>query len=38
MSLLNTDELKRQLRSGTFEGLDAVTNEFKTILKEVIQN
>jgi transposase-like protein len=37
MSLLNTDELKRQIRSGTFEGLDAVTNEFKTILKEVIQ-
>ena len=37
MSLLNTDELKRQIANGTFTGLDDITNEFKNILKEVIQ-
>ena len=37
MSLLNTDELKRQIVNGTFTGLDDITNEFKNILKEVIQ-
>jgi len=37
MSLLNTEELKRQMANGTFAGLDDITNEFKTILKEVIQ-
>jgi transposase-like protein len=37
MNLLNTDELKRQIVNGTFTGLDDITNEFKNILKEVIQ-
>ena len=37
MNLLNTDELKRQIANGTFTGLDDITNEFKNILKEVIQ-
>ena len=37
MSLLNTDELKKQIANGTFTGLDDITNEFKNILKEVIQ-
>jgi len=37
MSLLNTEELKRQMANGTFAGLDDITNEFKNILKEIIQ-
>ena len=37
MSLLNTEELKRQIKEGTFTSLDDITNEFKAILKEVIQ-
>jgi len=37
MSLLNTEELKRQIANGTFTGLDDITSEFKNILKEVIQ-
>ena len=37
MSLLNTEELKRQIADGTFTGLDDITSEFKNILKEVIQ-
>jgi len=37
MSLLNTEELKRQIKDGTFTSLDDITNEFKAILKEVIQ-
>ncbi|PHS37121.1 MAG: IS256 family transposase [Sulfurovum sp.] len=37
MSLLNTEELKRQIKEGTFSSLDDITNEFKAILKEVIQ-
>jgi len=37
MSLLNTEELKRQIKEGTFTSLDDITNEFKNILKEVIQ-
>lgn len=37
MSLLNTEELKRQIKEGTFASLDDITNEFKNILKEVIQ-
>jgi transposase-like protein len=37
MSLLNTQELKRQIANGTFTGLDDITKEFKNILKEVIQ-
>jgi transposase-like protein len=37
MNLLNTNELKKRIANGTFTGLDDVTNEFKNILKEVIQ-
>lgn len=37
MSLLNTEELKKQIVNGTFTGLDDITSEFKNILKEVIQ-
>jgi len=37
MNLLNTEELKRQIKEGTFSSLDDITNEFKAILKEVIQ-
>ena len=37
MSLINHEELKRQLASGEITSLDDVTNEFKNILKEVIQ-
>ncbi|MCK5111320.1 MAG: IS256 family transposase [Arcobacteraceae bacterium] len=37
MNLLNTEELKKQIANGTFTGLDDITNEFKNILKEVIQ-
>ncbi len=37
MSLLNTEELKKQISNGTFTGLDDITSEFKNILKEVIQ-
>ncbi len=37
MSLLNTEELKRQIKEGTFTSLDDIANEFKAILKEVIQ-
>ena len=37
MSLLNTEELKKQIKEGTFTSLDGIKNEFKAILKEVIQ-
>jgi len=37
MSLINHEELKKQISNGTFTGLDDITNEFKNILKEVIQ-
>jgi len=37
MSLLNTEELKKQIKEGTLTSLDDITNEFKAILKEVIQ-
>lgn len=37
MSLLNIEELKRQIKEGTLTSLDDITNEFKAILKEVIQ-
>ena len=37
MSLINHEELKKQIAHGTFTGLDDITNEFKNILKEVIQ-
>jgi len=37
MSLVNTAELKKQIANGTFNGLDDITEEFKNILREVIQ-
>jgi len=37
MSLINHEELKKQIVNGTFTGLDDITNEFKNILREVIQ-
>ena len=37
MSLLNTEELKKQIANGTFTGLDDITNEFKNIIREVLQ-
>jgi transposase-like protein len=37
MSLINHEELKKQLVSGEITSLDDITNEFKNILKEVIQ-
>lgn len=37
MSLINHEELKRQIASGELTSLDDVTKEFKNILKEVIQ-
>ena len=37
MSLINHEELKKQLASGEITSLDDITNEFKNILKEVIQ-
>jgi len=37
MSLINHKELKRQITSGELSSLDDITNEFKNILKEVIQ-
>ncbi len=37
MSLINYEELKRQLAQGEITTLDGITAEFKNILKEVIQ-
>jgi len=37
MSLLNTEELKRQIKEGILTSLEDITNEFKAIVKEVIQ-
>ena len=37
MSLINHEELKKQLASGEITSLDDITVEFKNILKEVIQ-
>jgi len=37
MSLINHEELKKQLQSGELTSLDDITSEFKNILKEVIQ-
>jgi len=37
MSLINHEELKKQLVSGELSSLDDITMEFKNILKEVIQ-
>jgi len=38
MSLINHEELKRQLASKELTSLDEITAEFKNILKEVIQD
>jgi putative transposase len=37
MSILNLEELKKQIKEGTFTSLSDVENEFKVILKEVLQ-
>jgi len=37
MSLLNTEELKKQIKEGTLTSLDDISNEFKAILREVIE-
>ena len=37
MGLINRNELKRQIKTGEFTSLDNITDEFKNILKEVIQ-
>ena len=37
MSLINHEELKKQLASWEITSLDDITNEFKNILKVVIQ-
>ena len=37
MSLINHEELKKQIASGELTSLDDITDEFKNILKEVIQ-
>lgn len=37
MSLINHTELKRQIQTGEFTSLNHITDEFKNILREVIQ-
>jgi transposase-like protein len=37
MSLINHEELLKQIASGELTSLDDITKEFKNILKEVIQ-
>lgn len=37
MSLINHKELQRQIKSGELTSLDSITDEFKTIMREVIQ-
>lgn len=37
MSLINHNELKRQIQSGEFTSLNNITDEFKNILRDVIQ-
>lgn len=37
MSLINHKELKRQIQTGEFTSLDNITDEFKNILRDVIQ-
>ena len=37
MSLINHEELKKQILSEEITSLDDITKEFKNILKEVIQ-
>ena len=34
MSLLNTEELKRQIKEGTLTSLDDISNELKGYLKK----
>ncbi len=37
MAILNLEELKKQIKAGTFTGLESLENEFKSMLKEVLQ-
>ncbi len=37
MAILNLEELKKQIKDGTFTGLESLENEFKSMLKEVLQ-
>ncbi len=37
MSLINHTELKRQIQTGEFTSLNNITDDFKNILREVIQ-
>jgi transposase-like protein len=37
MNILNKKELRRQIRSGEFTSLDNILNEFKDIIREVVQ-
>ncbi|PLY08337.1 MAG: IS256 family transposase [Arcobacter sp.] len=37
MGILNLEELKKQIKEGTFTGLESLENEFKSMLKEVLQ-
>lgn len=37
MSILNIEELRKQISNGTFKGLDHITDEFKNIIREVIE-
>ncbi len=37
MAILNLEELKKQIKEGTFTGLESLENEFKSMLKEVLQ-
>ena len=37
MAILNLEELKKQIKEGTFTCLESLENEFKTMLKEVLQ-
>ena len=37
MAILNLEELKKQIKEGTFRGLESLENEFKSMLKEGLQ-
>jgi transposase-like protein len=37
MGILNLEELKKQIKEGTFTGLESLENEFKSMLNEVLQ-
>ncbi len=37
MSLINHTELKKQIQTGEFTSLNHITDDFKNILREVIQ-